>query len=187
MLYLNILLSTFALSFLQHLQCFHRVHPLQLTQEPNPQNANSFCFTLSLPTLSANPPAWSMRQLFSCVFSVKHISRQLWYSQRVKIKAESLSTSCSAAAHFPWQQIKGGVQILVFSLISFTSIGQSAWIAFFFVCPTYTSCITKMVVASKTVCSCQWENHIKDNNNHKCQRRRQQILDVNPSYVSCCI
>lgn len=58
-----------------------------------------------LPTLSEkkkatqNPPVQSMSQLLS----VRRIRRHLWYSQGVKIKAGSLSTSCSANTHFPLQ------------------------------------------------------------------------------------
>lgn len=72
-------------------------------------------------TLSENLLAWSMSQLRSLVLSVKDIRRRLWYSQRVKIKAESLSSSCSANSHFPWQQLKGGVWILLFFLWSHLS------------------------------------------------------------------
>lgn len=54
------------------------------------------------------------------VFSVKHISRHLWYPQRVQIKAESLSTSCSAYTRFPWQ-LRDLIWILLFFLWSFLS------------------------------------------------------------------
>lgn len=62
-----------------------------------------------------------MSHLLTPVFSVKHIRRHLWFSQRVKMKAESLSSSCTATSHFPWQQILGRVQISLFSLISYFS------------------------------------------------------------------
>ena len=80
-----------------------------LLTEAKPHYDKSCCFTLSLPTLPETPTALSMSQIFSPVFSARHIKRHLWYSQGVKIKAESLSTSCSATTHFPWQPVEGRV------------------------------------------------------------------------------
>lgn len=54
------------------------------------------------------------------IFSVKHIRSYLWYPHRVKSKAESLSTSCSATTRLPWQP--GDLTwILLFCLWSFLS------------------------------------------------------------------
>lgn len=92
-----------------------------MNTEAKPQNDGSLYFTPGPLTLSENLLAWSMSQLRSLVLSVKDIRRRLWYSQRVKIKAESLSSSCSANSHFPWQQLKGGVWILLFFLWSHLS------------------------------------------------------------------
>lgn len=54
------------------------------------------------------------------VFSVKHIRSYLWYPHRVKSKAESLSTSCSATTRLPWQP-GDLIWIVLFCLWSFLS------------------------------------------------------------------
>lgn len=108
MCYLDISVHSLPLSYSERLHCFHRAHHLKWTRKPNHTIRVSVLPSVcphSLKTLRHDQ--WV--SYFPPVFSVKHIRRHLWYSQRVEIKAESLSTSCSATTHFPWQLAEGWV------------------------------------------------------------------------------
>ncbi len=70
----------FPFSYSKHLHCLHHLNL-------NPQYIKSFCFTLSSPTLSENPPADHCISCFSPV--VEHIRRR--YSQKSEDQGKELT------------------------------------------------------------------------------------------------